>query len=250
MAVKVGIQKIYDELLTYDISKYDIATYTEGGKRLTDMARFYLTQLNMPVQRIDELFFELDQYGIEKVFAHRYDEEHSYIDEEEEELIQDDEENAALDDDMLKEDVKLISEYLIQINDIYEKCIVKLEKHIPDERQCNKIFHTIYKRWGLSLLSDRFDEFNEIFGQMYTPTTDHIALTLKIMDEFEEKPNMLKLYEEAIDTRRARREDATTEVKCREEAGEISTEKAQALLTSYEHLNEWELVESAKMDQA
>ena len=85
---------------------------------------------------------------------------------------------------------------------------------------------------------------------MYTPTTDHIALTLKIMDEYEEKPNMLELYEAAMDTRRVRREDATTEVQCREEAGEISSEKAQALLTSYEHLNEWELVESARVDQA
>ena len=148
MAVKVGIQTIYDELATYEITKYDISIYTEGGLQLSEMGRFYLTLLNKPVQRINELLTELHQYGIEKVFAHHYDEEHSYIDEEEEEIIQADEENADLDESTHESDVTLISEYLIQINDIYETNVSKLAKHGLGERQCNKIFNTIYNRWG------------------------------------------------------------------------------------------------------
>ena len=171
--------------------------------------------------------------------------------------------------------------YLDQIHAIYETCITKLAKHIPDESECRKIFHTIYQRWGISLLADRFDEFNEIFVQMLTPsTTDHIGLTTQIIDEFDkvqyrekagfltveqareyvgdyttdhielptqmfdEKPDRFKLFEEA---RRAPREQLIAEVQCREEAGDITAEQAKVMLASLEHIAEWEIVQDATM---
>ena len=70
MSAKVGIQKIYDELHIYGITKYDISGYTDGGIQLSDMGRFGLTLLGQPVDRINELFYMLNAYGIEKVFAH------------------------------------------------------------------------------------------------------------------------------------------------------------------------------------
>ena len=183
--------------------------------------------------------------------------------------------------EVIEEDERYISEYLDQIHGIYETCITKLAKHIPDESECHKIFHTIYQRWGISLLADRFDEFNEIFKQMLTPfTTDHIGLTTQIIDEFDEvqyreeagdltveqareyvgdyttdhielptqmfdeKPDRFKLFEEA---RRAPREQLIAEVQCREEAGDITTEQAKVMLASLEHIAEWEIVQDATM---
>ena len=147
--------------------------------------------------------------------------------------------------EVFEEDVKLISEYLVQIHDIYETCVAKLAKYIPDEYECHKIFHTIYQRWGISLLADRFDEFNEIFGQMLTPsTTDHIGLTTQIIDEFDEKPDRYKLFEEA---RRAPKEDLIAEVQCREEAGDITAEQAIGLTTQImDEFDESKLFEEAR----
>ena len=241
MSAKVGIQKIYDELAIYGITKYNISILTEGGLQLSDMGKLELTLLEQPVERVNRLFTELYSYGIEKVFAHYYDEEHAWIDEEEEEIIQEDEENSNMDETHTtsEEDMK----YLAEVNGVYEKCTQQLAKHGITDARGNKIFHTLYRDWGMSLLSDRLDEFIEVFGQMYKPdTTNDIALTREIMKAYEEKPNMLGLYEAAMKSRRDRREAEITEIKCREESGEISSEKAQALLKSYEHLNEWELV--------
>ena len=182
--------------------------------------------------------------------------------------------------EVIAKDEMHISEYLDKIHRIYETCITKLTKHIPDKSECHKIFHTIYQRWGISLLADRFDEFNEIFGQMLTPSADHIGLTTQIIDEFDkvqyreeagdltveqareyvggfttehielptqmfdEKPDRFKLFEEA---RRAPREQLIAEVQCREEAGDITAEQAKVMLASLEHIAEWEIVQDVTM---
>eukprot|EP00731_Ephydatia_muelleri_P024207 Em0016g478a len=186
MSAKVGIQKIYDELATYGITKYDITAYTEGGKQLSGMGKMSLILLGYPVERVNWLFAELYSYGIEKVFAHHYDEEYAWIDEEEEEIIQEDEENSNMDETHTTTDEDM--KYLTEVNGVYEKCTQQLAKHGITDARGNKIFHTLYRKWGLTLLSDRLDEFIEVFGQMYKPdTTNDIALTMEIVEAFEEK---------------------------------------------------------------
>ena len=137
--------------------------------------------------------------------------------------------------------------YMIEVNGIYEKCISGLATHGITEDRSHKIFHTLYAKWGLSLLADRLSEFIEVFHQITSnaTTTNDVTATIQIIEAFDEKPNDLTLYEAAMKSRSDRREAEITEIKCREESGEISSEKAQAMLTSYEHLNEWELVESS-----
>ncbi|KAL5506269.1 hypothetical protein EMCRGX_G007880 [Ephydatia muelleri] len=244
MSTKVGIQKIYDELAIYGITRYNISIFTEGTMRVAPNRKSELA--DQPIDRINSLFDELYSYRVKQVFECYYGRPNWVIDEEEENLIYEDDELDEETEELIFKDAADIA-YLAEVNAVNVKCTQLLAKHGITVAQSNKIFHALYREWGMILLPGRLAEFIEIFTQMYNPEThDEIVLTQQIMKEFEAVKKSEKESELHESVMKDRIEKQITTIKCIEESGEISSNKAEALIKRCEHLNAWESAEDKR----